>query len=62
MNATEVATALEKKAVERDIGKTDIAAVMAILAKGDEDFEAAEDAEVRSGCSVRAICALSFFS
>jgi hypothetical protein len=48
--------------VERDIGKTDIAAVMAILAKGDEDFEAAEDAEVRSGCSVRAICALSFFS
>ena len=48
--------------MEKDIGKIDIAAVMAILAKDDGDFEAVEDAEVRSGCSVRAICALSFFS
>ena len=48
--------------MEKDIGKIDIVAVMAILAKDDGDFEAAEDTEVRSGCSVRAICALSFFS
>ena len=54
---------MEKKAVEKDIGKIDIAAVMAILAKDDGDFVAVEeDAEGRSGCSVRAICALSFFS
>jgi hypothetical protein len=48
--------------VERNIGNTDIAVVTAILVKDDGDFEAAEDMEVRSGCSVRAICALLFFS
>ena len=53
----------EKKATERDTGNIDIAAVMAILAKDDGDFvEVEEDVEVRSGCSVPAICALSFFS
>ena len=54
---------MEKKAVEKDIGKIDSAAVMAILAKDDGDFVAVEeDAEGRSGCSVRAICVLSFCS
>ena len=47
--------------MERDIEKRDIAAVMAILAKDDVDFEAVEgDVEARSGCSGRAICVLSF--
>ena len=52
-----------KKAVERDIGKADIAPVMAILEKDDGDFEAAgEDAAGRSVCLVRVTCASSFFS
>ncbi|HWW96362.1 MAG TPA: hypothetical protein VNY74_01635 [Edaphobacter sp.] len=42
MNATEVATAVEKKAVERDIGKRDIAAAAASLAAGGMGFEGAE--------------------
>ena len=55
MNATEVATAVEKKAVERDIGKRDIAAAMESLAAGGMDFEGAEG---RCGSSGLAICAM----
>jgi hypothetical protein len=59
MNISEVFTA-EKKAVERDKGKTDIAAAEAILAAGGMglDLEAGEaDREDRCGSSGRAICA-----
>jgi len=42
MNAIEVATAVEKKAVERDKGKTDDAAAAESLAAGGMDFEGAE--------------------
>ena len=49
--------------MERDIGKADIVAVMAILAKDDGDSEAAEvGAAVRSVCSGRVTCVSSFFS
>jgi len=59
MNISEVST-VEKKAVERDKGKTDIAAAEATLAAGgmDTDFEAAgEDLEDRCGSSEPATCA-----
>jgi len=54
MNITEVSAA-EKKAVERDKGNTDIAAVAGTLAVGgmDMDFEVAEG---RCGSSEPAIC------
>jgi hypothetical protein len=42
MNATEVATTVEKKAVERDVGKRDIVAAAASLAAGGMGFEAVE--------------------
>jgi hypothetical protein len=42
MNATEVSTAAEKNAVERDIGKRDIAAAVGSLAAGGMDFEGVE--------------------
>jgi hypothetical protein len=42
MNATEVATGVEKKAVARDKGKRDIAAAAASLAAGGMDFAGAE--------------------
>jgi hypothetical protein len=62
MNISKVSAA-EKKAVERDIGNIDIAAVMAILVKDDVNFEAVvEDAAVRSVSLVRATCASLFFS
>ncbi len=62
MNISEVSAA-EKKAVERDIGNIDIAAVMAILVKDDGNFEAVvEDEAVRSVSLVRATCASLFFS
>ncbi len=54
MNTTEVATAAEKKAVERDIGKTDIAAAVESLAVGGMGFEGVEG---RYGSSEPAICA-----
>jgi len=57
MNISEVSAA-EKKAVERDIGKTDIAAAAGTLAVGGMDFEAAE--EGRCGSSERAIYATLF--
>ena len=55
MNATEVATAAEKKAVERDIGKTDIAVAVESLAAGGMGFEGAEG---RCGSLEPAICAM----
>jgi hypothetical protein len=54
MNISEVSTA-EKQVVERDKGKTDIAAAAASLAVGGMDFEAAE--EGRCGSSGPGICA-----
>jgi hypothetical protein len=54
MNATEVSTAAEKNAVERDIGKRDIAAAAVSLAVGGMGIE---DVEGRCGSSERAICA-----
>jgi hypothetical protein len=54
LNISEVSTA-GKKVVERDKGKTDIAAAEATLAVGGMDFEAAE--EDRCGSSEQAICA-----
>ena len=54
MNVTEVATAVEKKAVERDIGKRDIAAAVGSSAAGGMGFEGAEG---RCGSSGQAICA-----
>jgi hypothetical protein len=61
MNISEVFTA-GKKAVERHIGKIDIAAAAEILAVGGmgTDFEAA--GEDRCGSSERAICATLFCS
>jgi hypothetical protein len=56
MNVTEVATAVEKKAVERDIGKRDIAAAVESLAVGGMGFEAG--GEGRCGSSERATCAM----
>ena len=53
MNTTEVSTA-GKKAVERDNGKTDIAAAVESLAAGGMGIEA--DAEGRCGSSEPAIC------
>jgi hypothetical protein len=41
MNATEVSTVAEKNAVERDIGKRDIAAAVENLAAGGMGFEGA---------------------
>jgi hypothetical protein len=54
MNATEVSTAAEKNAVERDIGKRDIAAAAESLAAGGMGIEGVEG---RCGSSERAICA-----
>jgi hypothetical protein len=54
MNISEVFTA-GKKAVERDKGKTDIAAAVESLAAGGMGFEAAE--EGRCGSSGPATCA-----
>ena len=59
MNISEVSTA-EKKAVERDQGKTDIAWAAANLAVGGMDFEAAE--EELCGSSGRGICVTLFCS
>ena len=53
-NISEVSTA-EKKAVERDKGNTDIAAVAGSLAAGGMGFEAGEEREVRCGSSEPAI-------
>ncbi len=55
MNATEVSTAAEKNAVERDIGKRDIAAAVGNLAAGSMGFEGAEG---QCGSSGPAICAM----
>ena len=55
MNISE-ASAADKKAVERDKGKADIAAAAESLAAGGMGFEAAE--EGRCGSSERAICAM----
>jgi hypothetical protein len=55
MNVTEVAMAVEKKAVARDIGKRDIAAAAGSLAAGGMGFEGAAG---RCGSSERAICAM----
>jgi len=46
-----------KNAVERVIGKTDIAAAAGNLAAGGMGFEAGEEKEDRCGSSARAICA-----
>jgi hypothetical protein len=46
--------AAEKKAVERDIGKTDIAAAVGTMAAGGMGFEGAER---QCGSSELAICA-----
>ena len=54
MNATEVATVAEKKAVARDKGKRDIAVAAESLAVGDMGFEGAEG---RCASSGPAICA-----
>jgi hypothetical protein len=54
MNISEVSMA-GKRTMERDKGKTDIAAAAASLAVGGMDFEAAE--EGRCGSSGPAICA-----
>jgi hypothetical protein len=54
MNATEVATAVEKKAVERHIGKIDIAAAEENLAAGGMGFGGAE---CQCGSLGQAICA-----
>jgi hypothetical protein len=54
MNATEVSTAAEENAVERDIGKRDIAAAVGNLAAGGMGFEGAEG---RCGSLGPAICA-----
>jgi hypothetical protein len=55
MNATEVATAVEEKAVERDKGKTDDAAAVESLAAGGMDFEGAGG---RCGSLGLAICVM----
>ena len=55
MNATEVATAEEKKAVARDIGKRDIAAAAENLAAGGMGFAGAEG---RCGSLEPAICVM----
>ena len=55
MSATEVATVAEKKAVERDKGKRDIAAAVESLAAGGMGFAGAEG---RCGFLERAICAM----
>jgi hypothetical protein len=57
MNISEVSAA-EKKAVERDIGKTDIAAAAVSLAVGGMGFEAG--AEGRCGSLEPAICVTLF--
>ncbi len=54
MNATEVATAVEKKAVARDKGKRDIAVAAESLAVGGMGFAAGEG---RCGSLGPAICA-----
>ena len=54
MNATEVSMAAEKNAVERDIGKRDIAAAVENLAAGGMGFEGVEGQCDSSG---PAICA-----
>jgi hypothetical protein len=59
MNISEVSMS-RNKAMERDIGKTDIAAAEGILAVGDMDFEAAEEGQC--GSSEPAICATLFCS
>jgi hypothetical protein len=53
MNATEVSTAAEKNAVERDIGKRDIAAAVENLVAGGMGFAAG--VEGRCGSSGPAI-------
>ena len=55
MNATEVATAAEKKAVARDKGKRDIAVAAVSLAVGGMGFAGAEG---RCGSSGPAICVM----
>jgi hypothetical protein len=55
-------SAAGKNAVERVIGKTDIAAAAESLAAGGMGFEAGEEREARCGSSARAICATSFCS
>ena len=55
MNATEVATAVEKKAVAKDKGKRDIAAAAENLAAGGMGFAGVEG---RCGFLERAICAM----
>ncbi len=55
MNAIEVATVAEKRAVARDMGKRDIAADAESLAVGGMGFAGAED---RCGSSVPAICVM----
>ena len=57
MNISEVSTA-GKKSVERDKGKTDIAAAVETMAVGGMGFEAG--AEGQCGSSGRAICATLF--
>jgi hypothetical protein len=55
MNATEVAAAVEKKAVERDKGKADIAAAEGSLAAGGMGFAGVEG---RCGFLAPAICVM----
>jgi hypothetical protein len=55
MNAIEVSAAAEKKAVERDKGKADIAAAAVNLAAGGMGFAGVE---VRCGSLAPAICAM----
>jgi hypothetical protein len=55
-NIFEVSTA-GKSAVERVIGKTDIAAAEGSLAAGGMGLEAGAESEDRCGSSARAICA-----
>ena len=55
MNATEVATVAEKKAVARDKGRADIAAAVVSLAAGGMGFAGVE---VRCGSLGPAICVM----
>ncbi|HTC74496.1 MAG TPA: hypothetical protein VK684_02890 [Edaphobacter sp.] len=55
MNGTEVSTAAEKNAVERDKGKSGIAAAVENLAAGGMGFAGVEG---RCGSLERAICAM----
>jgi hypothetical protein len=55
MNISEVSTAAEKKAIERDKGKTDIAAAVVSLAAGGMGFAGVEG---RCGSLEPAICVM----